>query len=158
MLISWLLTSEMVRLAFCFWLIVVVVTFWPVPLCGWLGWPPSVSRDDGCTRFIQVQAWAGIMEILECPVTRTSLLALLAGSGGKASWYGWCQCSCRSCRKVLQCLTVRLWVSNPDFLSGFTPFAFDQPRSTCKAAADSFRYLTHSWDPYRCYHPGPGWT
>ena len=56
----------------------------------------------------QVQAWAGSVEILECPVTRTSLSALLAGSDGKSSRYGRCQCSCRSCGKVLQCLTVRL--------------------------------------------------
>ena len=106
----------------------------------------------------QVQAWAGSMEILECPVTRTPLSALLAGSDGKASQYGRCQCSSRSCRKVLQCLTIHLRGSTPDFLSGFTPIAFDQPRQNCKAAGDSFRYLTHSWDPYRCYHPGPGWT
>ena len=88
----------------------------------------------------QVQAWAGRMEILECPVTRTTRLdVLLAGSDGKASRYGRCQCSCRSCQKVLQCLTIHLRGSTPDFLSGYTPLAFDQPRPTCKAAGDSFR-------------------
>ena len=106
----------------------------------------------------QVQAWASAMEILECPVTRIPLSTLLAGSDGKASRYGRYQCSCRSCRKVLQCLTIRLRGSIPDFLSGFTPLAFDQPRPTCKAAGDSFCYLTQSWDPYRCYNPGSGWT
>ena len=58
-------------------------------------WPPFRLERRWLHQAFQVQAWAGSIEILECPVTKTSLSALLARSDGKASWYGRCQCNCR---------------------------------------------------------------
>ena len=71
---------------------------------------------------LQMQAWAGSMEILECPVTRNPLSALLAGSDGKASRYGGCQCSCRSCRKVLHAWLSAFGALLRIFCQGLLPY------------------------------------
>ena len=43
---------------------------------------------------------------------------------------------CRSCHKVMSTPSNCLRGPHTDFLSGFTPLAFDQPRPPCKATGD----------------------
>ena len=97
-------------------------------------WPPSVSRDDGCTRLSRCRPGRVVLR---------SWSAQLPGPHSRRCWQGPTErqadtvsasAAAGVCRKVLQCLTIHLRGSTPNFRPGFTPLAFDQPRPTYKAA------------------------
>ena len=98
--------------------------------------PCSAYACAAKMEYLSMHAWAVDMEILECPVARIPLSALLAGSNGSASQYSWCQRGCRSCRMMPHFSIIRLRGSTPDFCQVYS-LAFPPPGGARKAAGPS---------------------